>query len=90
MALMSVTWSEAADDAKAIGMAERLFADIEADSKKKGLYNKFKYLNYAAPTQDVIGGYGEASAAKLRAVSKKYDPTGLFQKAVPGGYKLFA
>jgi hypothetical protein len=41
-------------------------------------------------TRRIIAGYGEESVSKLRATSKKYDPEGLFQKAVPGGFKLGA
>ncbi|KAI0006957.1 hypothetical protein F4779DRAFT_643667 [Xylariaceae sp. FL0662B] len=32
---------------------------------------------------------GAENRQKLRDVSKKYDPDGLFQKGVPGGFKLF-
>jgi len=90
MCLMSVTWKNIAEDAQATELATSLFDKIESEAKQNGLFNHFKYLNYAAPSQDVIGGYGEASAARLRAASRKYDPHGLFQNAVPGGYKLFA
>lgn len=51
--------------------------------------NSFKYLNYAYKTQEPIKGYGHANVAKLKAASKKYDPAGVFQKLVPGGYKLW-
>jgi hypothetical protein len=36
----------------------------------------------------VIEGYGAANVAFLRDVSRKYDPLGVFQKLVPGGFKL--
>ena len=53
-----------------------------------GAYNTYLYLNYAASFQDPIAGYGNASVSMLQAVSKKYDPDQLFQKQVPGGFKL--
>ena len=56
---------------------------------KMGLQRQWIYLNYANDDQDPIGSYGSANVAKLQAASKKYDPTGLFQTNVPGGFKLF-
>lgn len=47
------------------------------------------YLNYADKGQEVIRGYGEGNRKELRRVSKVYDPEGVFQKAVVGGFKLF-
>ncbi len=44
-----------------------------------GLYNEYLCLNYAAPWPDPISGYGAAVKAQLQAVSKMYDPRGVFQ-----------
>ncbi|THC87606.1 hypothetical protein EYZ11_012949 [Aspergillus tanneri] len=54
------------------------------------LYIPFKYLNYADKSQDPFSSYGEANKAHLIAVGKRYDPNELFQKGLPGGFKLFA
>lgn len=56
---------------------------------KAGSASEFLYLNYADQTQDVITGYGEGNRRELRRVSRVYDPEGVFQKAVVGGFKLF-
>lgn len=48
----------------------------------------FQYLNYAAPFQDPLANYGDMSHHMLREVSKKYDPDQVFQRLVPGGFKL--
>jgi hypothetical protein len=53
-----------------------------------GVDDPYLYLNYAASWQDPINSYGPASVANLQAVSRKYDPSGVFQKQVPGGFKL--
>lgn len=58
-------------------------------SRQKGLFIPFQYLNYADKSQDPIGSYGGSVKARLQAASKKYDPDGLFQTGVPGGFKLF-
>lgn len=50
--------------------------------------SSYIYLNYAGEHQDPLGGYGTANVAKMAALSKKYDPKGVFQKLVPGGWKI--
>lgn len=76
------------DDRVQVGMQEIIDAH-ENHLKEEGLYIPFQYLNYADITQDPIGSYGEDIKKRLQEVSLKYDPEGLFQKAVPGGFKVF-
>lgn len=63
-------------------------AEIKAKSVATGTDNPFIYLNYAGEFQDPLGSYGKANVAKIAALSAKYDPKGVFQKLVPGGYKI--
>jgi hypothetical protein len=65
-----------------------MIEDIAEIAVEMGLLHEFQYLNYADPSQDPIGSYGEENASFLREVSKKYDPRGVFQRQVPGGFKL--
>lgn len=58
------------------------------EAKARGLYNRFIYVNYAGPYQNVIPGYGEENLARLKKVAEKYDPRAVFQTLQPGGYKL--
>jgi len=46
-------------------------------------------VKYAAQEQNVFEGYGSANHAKLRIISKKYDPEGVFQRLQPGYFKLW-
>lgn len=89
LCLISATWDTAADDGEIGSAAKSLNSQIVNAAKAKGLFNEYIYLNYADDFQDPIGGYGAANKARLRAVSKKYDPNQVFQKNVPGGFKLF-
>lgn len=57
-----------------------------ADSVGAG--NPFIYLDYAYKTQDPLASYGEENLAKMKKVAEKYDPEGVFQTMVPGGFKL--
>lgn len=69
--------------------ARRRFVDeLEAVSKKHNTYHPFLYINYAAPFQDPICGYGAESVAFLKETASKYDPNGVFQTLMPGGFKL--
>jgi hypothetical protein len=88
LVLLAVSWPLPLDDALVTTTAEKLFADIDQASQSRGLFHKWKYLNYASNTQDPISGYGPQNMANLRALSRKYDPHGLFQLAVPGGFKV--
>ncbi|KAL8657424.1 MAG: hypothetical protein Q9226_001938 [Calogaya cf. arnoldii] len=88
LALLAVTWTLASDDAAITAAANTFLASAKAAAAKAGLSNEYVYLNYAAPGQDPISGYGAGNMANLRRVSKKYDPHQIFQKAVPGGFKL--
>jgi len=62
---------------------------IEKDSEARKTSAPFKFLNYSSQFQDPISSYGEENKKRLQAVSIKFDPEGLFQKSVPGGFKLF-
>ncbi|KAK0112796.1 hypothetical protein ONS95_014528 [Cadophora gregata] len=88
LGLITASWTSTADDAAVLAAVSGFYAAADALAASKGQLNSYKYLNYAYKTQDPIKGYGAANVAKLRAVSKKYDPAGVFQKLVPGGFKL--
>lgn len=89
MTVVTIAWDDAADD----DFAQSSLADVVAKQEQlvrdKGLYVDFKYLNYADISQDPIGSYGAKNKKFLQAVSRKYDPKGVFQTVVPGGFKLF-
>ena len=87
--LLGSSWTEAGDDELVNETASKFIADVETLAREKGIHHRFVYLNYADKTQNPIDGYGEANKQRLQAVSRKYDPQGLFQKGVPGGFKLF-
>ena len=88
LTLLGIQWTLTTDDAAITAAADGWLAAAKAAAAKAGLANEFVYLNYAAPGQDPIGGYGAANKANLRSVSQKYDPDQIFQKAVPGAFKL--
>ncbi|ORX93345.1 hypothetical protein BCR34DRAFT_499958 [Clohesyomyces aquaticus] len=64
----------------------KMFDDI---AEEEGVKNKYVYLNFAAWFQEPLQGYGNESLRTLKRVARKYDPKGLFQKQLAGGFKLF-
>lgn len=86
--LITVSWNDTADDKDISDAATAALKEVERYTQEVGAANDWIYLNYAGRTQDVIKSYGPQNVAKLRAASKKYDPEQVFQKLVPGGYKI--
>ena len=86
--LFFVQWDDASKDDVIQKSASTFMQQITDLTKSKGKDNDWIYLNYALADQDVLGSYGAENIALMQAASKKYDPTGVFQKLVPGGYKI--
>ena len=86
--LLYMVWDDATNDNKLNKAALEFMNAAKAEAKTRGLYNKYIYMNYAGPYQNVVPSYGEKNLAKLKAVAKKYDPSAIFQKLQPGGFKL--
>lgn len=46
------------------------------------------YVNYADPSQNALKSYGEKNVKFMQEVAAKYDPHGIFQKMVPGSFRV--
>lgn len=57
-------------------------------AKSVGSDVEWQYLNYADYSQDPLSGYGRENVELIRAAAEKYDPMGVFQSRVPGGFKI--
>ncbi|KAI5919909.1 putative oxidoreductase [Camillea tinctor] len=86
--LVSPSWSDAAQDEQVYSAARSLMADIEAKAKNLGVYDPYIYLDYAAPWQEVIKGYGAENIKKLQDLRKRVDPKEVFTRNVKGGFKI--
>lgn len=89
LALQTIQWSNAADDKLINTAARKIWQQADELALERGLKRNWIYINYAAEDQDPIASYGEENVRRLREMSRKYDPTGLFQKNMPGGFKLW-
>jgi len=61
---------------------------VEKYSRSIGAFVDYRYMNYADSSQDVLASYGKENVQKMFEVSRRYDPEGIFQKRVPGGFKI--
>lgn len=63
-------------------------AEIEAYAESLGAGVDFRYGNYCDGSQNPFSSYGEENIRHMKEVSQKYDPDGIFQLRVPGGFKV--
>ena len=88
LGLVSIQWRDAADDERLEKYAARVKDGSVAIAKEAGKSSDYLYMNYGSPYQDVVASYGTDNKARLKAISKKYDPTGVFEVLQPGYFKL--
>lgn len=69
-------------------LVRKLIADAEKESRNLGTYHPYVYLNHAAEWQDPIEGYESDNWRLLNDTSRVYVPKGIFQRLVPGGFKI--
>ncbi|KAF2734667.1 FAD binding domain-containing protein [Polyplosphaeria fusca] len=62
---------------------------VDGIAREEGAHVKYKYMDYAHWKQDVFGGYGAEEVERMKGVAQDYDPLGMFQHQVTGGFKLF-
>ena len=83
-----MSWQGAEQDALFQQAGADLVDRIRAYAVSIGADNPYLYLDYADVTQDPLASYGAENVKKMKAAAKKYDPEGVFQNLVPGGFKI--
>lgn len=86
--LINPIWTLAKDDDRIFKTVGALVSDLRSVASEKSLLHRYIFTNYGFEADDIISGHGNESVSRLRETSKKYDPNGMFQKGVPGGFKL--
>lgn len=81
-------WLFPDDDQTVHNAASAIVDQFIGASTDKGEHVPYLFMNDASWDQDVFSSYGNASNQKLRRVQQRYDPSLVFQKLVPGGFKL--
>lgn len=77
-----------ADFAKAQALVNEWAADIADYARSLNGLEEYVALNYADASQNPLRSYGEKNVEFPRKVAKKYDPNGVFQRRIPGGFKI--
>lgn len=57
-------------------------------AEEEGRALEYIFMNDASFDQDVIGHYGEQSVRRMREVLGRWDPEGVWERLVPGGFKV--
>lgn len=83
-----LSWSEVKDDELFINLGLTLTNGIQKFAIAKATAVDYLYLNYADKDQDPLSGYGADKVKFMETVARKYDPFGVYQKLVPGGFKI--
>lgn len=87
LAQLTGTWKDSKDSVTIEATALKLIDDIDLAARTAHMQTGYIYLNYAHAGQNVFGD-GKRKEW-LQKVSRKYDPDGIFQRCVPGGFKIF-
>ncbi|KAJ4342661.1 hypothetical protein N0V87_000870 [Didymella glomerata] len=83
-----LSWSEAKDDELFITLGKMLTNGIQEFAEEKSTAMDYLYLNYADKDQDPLSGYGKEKVEFMKSVAAKYDPEGVYQRLMPGGFKI--
>lgn len=83
-----LSWSEAKDDELFINQGLTLTDGIQKFAKEHDTALEYLYLNYADHDQDPLSAYGADNVDFMKKVAEKYDPTGVYQRLMPGGFKI--
>ncbi|KAK4493938.1 hypothetical protein PRZ48_015124 [Zasmidium cellare] len=86
--VLTATWIDAGEDEQLTKAANDWVDRIQEWTNVNGKSSPLELLPYAAPFQNPLGSYGDDNVKFLQEVAKKYDPDQVFQKLVPGGFKI--
>lgn len=86
--LLSAFWTDKPSSDLVENAATSIVSQTDEAATKMGLNRGFRYANYANYQQRPLESYGDDNINFLRQVAKKYDPSGVFQRQVPGGFKV--
>ncbi len=68
--------------------AEQWASKVTKIAEAKGKADPFFYLGFSGGFQKPLCSYGMENVNFMKRVAAKYDPDRVFQKLVPGGFKL--
>ncbi|KAJ9604773.1 hypothetical protein H2200_010888 [Cladophialophora chaetospira] len=76
-------------DEKLISLLDEILRKAETRASLRGALHPFMYINYAAKGQDVWATLREKGLLnEVKAVQRRYDPTGVWKRRLRGGFKI--
>jgi FAD/FMN-containing dehydrogenase len=86
--LGTVAYQDPAHDKKAHQKLKDYYKKLEKFARRQKGDVDWRYINYSDKTQDPLKSYGKDNLAFMKKVAAKYDPKSVFQKQVPGSFKV--
>ncbi|KAK5168147.1 uncharacterized protein LTR77_006715 [Saxophila tyrrhenica] len=86
--LLSALWPDSGSNAKVHAKAAEVVESVNKVAREMGMLREFVYTNYADWSQRPLESNGGENVRFLRETARKYDPDGVFQRKMPGGFKL--
>ncbi|KAL6875000.1 hypothetical protein J3F83DRAFT_712930 [Trichoderma novae-zelandiae] len=88
LGVFSATWWTPAKDTQVYSASDKFLQKVTEVAKKAKVLNPYIDVNHAGRKQNPIASFGPSNVAFLKQVAKIVDPKGVFQKLLPGGFKL--
>ncbi|KAI8314375.1 Bifunctional solanapyrone synthase [Colletotrichum sp. SAR11_240] len=87
---IALTWVDSQYDEVISAWIEEIVKAIDSATAEAGLHRPFRHMGDSAAFQvaHFFNGYPQGVVERPNSVALKYDPDGLFQKNMPGGFKL--
>ena len=83
-----IEWMNESDDVPVTHFAQEALAELDAQAQAAGLYYPFIYINDSGTGESPFALYGNGTSLdRLKKVRAKYDPSAVFQRLQPGGFK---
>lgn len=86
--VLDIGWYSSEGDTSAHSAGTSINKAARDAAIQAGQHLPYIFMNDASYDEPVIASYGTENVGRLRAVQRKYDPDQVFQKLVPGGFKL--
>lgn len=84
-----VEYTNEQDDATVISFNTAALQALDTASKAANIYYPFQFLNDAGAGEQVFSLYGKGkSLERMKSIRRAYDPDGVFQDLMPGGFKI--
>lgn len=84
----TIEYADSAHDEAALKAIQALGESVKSAAVSRGAHLSFLFMNDANYEQDVLSSYGPNNLARLRAMSRKYDPLQVFQSLQNDGFLL--